>query len=264
MDGQKQHREVNTVEQKLPDEAGGFWKAIKDRVKENLESEFGSELNRTDEFERKDERIERMMAREKTFVTSVLSRVERAREERGGDMVILFDINETIGSTKFVDGNNFHTLLRPSLMPMMEKLRAMGIKIGFISNWGKEAMERQLQDTQDLESLREYITPKYIYSTRVGYEQDLPYRSVEELAQKLKETFGGDLGVVDDALLGAEGEYPDSSGDYEKLFFLKKIQSELNGKTVIVVDDLDYPKYLDKKKGFYGVSLGGRGAFFKP
>lgn len=73
--------------------------------------------------------------------------------------------------------------------------------------------------------------------------------------------------MIDENMLGRDGkhDYPRLPGDHVKLSVLKKMRGAWQGKSVIVVDDFSYPKYLDRGKGFYGVALREKdGAFFKP
>lgn len=262
-EGHDRQRHESTVQ----NETEEFWKSIQDHVRTDLASAFDADLARFQKPDspssRTEEKLDEMMAREEIFATSILSRVEQVLEERGSDSVLLLDIDDTIGMTRPSEEDPFALLLRPSLVPVLERVRSFGLKIGFISNRTKEDMELQLRDAGYLDSLRKYIAPEHIYSTREE-SRELSYHSVDELDSELKKVFGGEDGVIDDNVLGRDGKYPTATGDFEKLFFLKNMRDTIGEKAFIVVDDLDYPKFLDSKKGFYGVSLGKRGAFIRP
>lgn len=252
-----------------PERIEAFWSGTQEGVKQNLLTIFGSrfeQLRQGNLYEEAEiqEKIEEAMGRERSFVVSVLSRLYDATEKSRSERVLLFDIDETIGTPDFPDDNTLITILRPSLMPLLSEISAPNLRIGFLSTRGKEAMEQQLQDPQHLAPLRQYIDPAYVYSARG--ERELMCR-FDELGEKLKEEFGGESGVIDEDLLGRDGEhdYPRLPGDQVKLRVLKKMRGELEGKAVVVVDDFSYPKYLNTKNGFYGVALREKdGAFFKP
>ena len=204
------------------------------------------------------------MEQERLFITAVLARLQEATDARRRERVLLLDIDETIGTPDWPDDKTLITILRPSLIPLLNQISAPDLHIGFLSSRSKEALERQLQDPRHLALIRQYIDPTYIYSSRD--EREL-HCSFEELGEKLKEQFGGESGVIDENLLGRDSEYdyPELPGDQTKLMVLKKRREELAGKAVVVVDDFNYPKYLNTKEGFYGVALREKGgAFFRP
>lgn len=187
-----------------PERINAFWGSIEETVKQNILLTFGSTFERRRQAGYGDAEIQestdRMVAREQSFVTSVLERMQEATSAGRGESILLFDIDETIGTPDFPDDKTHITILRPSLLPLLKEISSPGLQIGFLSSRGKEAIEQQLDDPQHLASVRQYINPAHIYSSRG-----------------------------------------------------------------IVVDDFSYPKYLDTRKGFYGVALREKdGAFFKP
>lgn len=254
----------------LPD-TETFWQNIAETTRQDILTTYNSvfERRRRRGYEETEiqETIDAMVERERSFVIAVLSRLQEAESAHKGETVILFDIDETIGTPDFLPDNRMVTLLRPSLIPLLTALSAPHRRhIGFLSSRGKETMIRQLEDPEHLASLRKYVDVSYIFSSRE--EQELYYVSMDELGDKLKEAFGGENGIIDERLLGKDSEfdYPSLPGDYTKLAVLKRIRHEMTGeRAIVVVDDFEYPKYLDARRGMYGIPLReSGGAFFKP
>lgn len=249
-----------------PEAIDTFWVSLQERVRQNILTVFAPTFERwrksgiEGEAEIQ-ERIDVMMERERSFVIAVLSRLQEAKSS---ERILLFDIDETIGTVEFQDNHTFITILRPSLLPLLAEISASDLHIGLLSSRSKEGIEQQLQDPQHLAALRQYIDPAYINSSREEKELDCP---LDELGERLKKEFGGKDGVIDKNLIGrdSENDFPQLPGDQTKLSVLKKKREEWKNKTVIVVDDFMYPRYLDTKKGFYGVALKETdGAFYKP
>lgn len=249
-----------------PEAIDTFWNTLREGVRQNILTVFGPTFERWRKSGREEEgeiqeRIDVMMERERSFIIAVLSRLQEAKSS---ERILLFDVDETIGTIDFQDDNTFTTILRPSLLPLLAEISAPDLHIGLLSSRGKEAMEQQLQDPQHLAALWQYIDPAYINSSRGEKELHCP---LDQLGERLKKEFGGKNGVIDENLIGRDSQYdfPHLSGDQTKLMVLKKKRDEWKNKTVIVVDDFMYPKYLDTKKGFYGVALKEKdGAFYKP
>ncbi len=258
-------------------DASVFWDGTKAEVQKNLHVLFQDRFERMrktgyDEAEIQ-EIMENMLSRERSFLTRILLQIEHARTEHGEgrELIVLFDIDETIGAGEILEDNTVRTILRPSLIPLLQTITAQGAKIGFISTRSVEAMQKQLGEAQNLAPIRQYIDKNYIYSPGRN-ESSISFRSYEELAAACKQKFGGAIGIIDDSRIGGEKDgdpdpdaYPDS-GDLDKLAVLERARPDFEEKIIVVVDDIKYPKFLNNKNGFYGVPLqeGDEGRFFKP
>lgn len=245
---------------------GSLWESIETEIKNSLKNIFQTELSRlqTKDLEEAEETTDKLIQREERFFIDVLTIAERAIQDAQteNDIIILFDIDETIGVYYTTGENNTITKLRPSLFPLLNELKSKGLKIGFISSRGREAMLEQLQKENNLAPINAYIDKNLVFSSR-GYRT----RSSDEFARILIETFGGKKGILNDDLLRSANEYelPSGNGDQQKITLLQEIKETNPDKKIIAIDDCDYPRFLNEQNGLYGVALThNNGIFHKP
>jgi len=243
------------------------WAAAESGVQQGLEDLFGAQWQRMQvrgyESGEVEEDKEKTLKREKDFFVSVLEKVRSVQERTHGKTLILFDVDETIGSAVYTSGNTFKTLLRPSLVPLLESLKARGVSIGLLTNRGQDALQGQLSESDQLAPIASYLDRTHIYSSRGRAVE----QSGEEIAALLKtEEISGGQGVLDKKLLSENVEYTalGASGDWEKIFVLQELKEKNPDTAIIAVDDFQYPRFLNSRAGFYGVSLHDSGGFFKP
>jgi len=193
-----------------------------------------------------EEKKREIMEKEKKFFINVLAGVEAAGN--GSEKVkVLFDIDETIGAPEFASEKIF-TALRPSLIPLMEKIRELGAEMGFITDRGEKIITKQLDDEDNLLPIKKFISPELIFSSRKFNPGD-----DREFREKMMEEFGGENGIIDENI-SYEGK-PILGGDQVKLRTLKEIRKKLKDDTLVIIDDLNYPNYLNAKNNLSGVSV---------
>lgn len=250
-----------------------FWKNIEEDTRQGLLTTFAisfEQMKRRHSEEEVEEEVQKMIEREHAFVTQTLSLIEKARTENPQkELVLLFDIDETIATVDFDGQQKLYTILRPSLKPLLEHIVSDAkIKIGFITTRGKEAVEKQLTDLKHLELISVYIDPQYIYSSRGENSAIGFYQNDEEFRDKYLDAFVRQTAILDEQTVVAAFDDPHditlrNSGNIEKLSLLKRLQEDFRDKVVVIVDDIEYPKSLNQKNGFYGLSLTA-GKFYKP
>lgn len=231
-----------------------LWRAVEASIRQKLEEslDFAS-LAKHHTPENIEEARVHALQRERRFFIKVLSKVQEV-VARHPQTAVLFDVDETLGSAYFPNSQTLITLLRPSLFPLFERLRAMQVDIGLFTSRSKESLLLQLQDARNLLPIHRYLLDDLIFSSRGYYGSG----DSESFAKSLKKDYGGEYGIVDDAALDATdfNDYPMLGGDQSKLALLKQVRTEIPNKAVIVVDDfLRYPDFLNEKNGLYGVRL---------
>jgi flagellar biosynthesis/type III secretory pathway chaperone len=236
---------------------------IKDDIARKLDEVFKSEFQYMEKREYEVEEItearEKLLKREEQFFVRVLTAARMAEERSPGNAIVLFDIDETIGTANFDEGKDLVTKLRPSLIPLLEKFKTLNLEVGFLSSRGKESMDKQLGDENNLGPIKEYVNPNLVFSSRKYSSGDS-----RNFRDKLHE---GSYEVIDVSLVEAEGEFggPTTNGEQQKIKALQEIKEQNPEKSFVVVDDINYPKFLNEKNGIFGVSLAdGNGAFYKP
>lgn len=186
-------------EQASPEEQ---WAAAESGVRQGLEDIFGARWQRMQARGYKSGEIEedkaKTLKREKDFFVSVAEKVRDVQERTRGKTLLLFDVDETIGSVVFTDGNTSKTLLRPSLVPLLESLKARGVSVGLLTNRGQDILQGQLSESDQLGPIASYLDRTHIYSSR-GRAAD---QTGEEISALLKtEEISGAQGILDKKLL---------------------------------------------------------------
>jgi len=245
-----------------------FWNGIEEKVKnffaEKIDEKVVERMGYTPqeiEEKRRDAAL-----REQTFVKELLSEVQDARKENPeGDMLILFDIDDTIGRPKEnretgkIDG----TILRPSILELLRHIREQypNTRFGIISTRG--LLQEQLQDEKWLAPLKEFVDPNEVHSTKEWGEKLFRDFAEEENIEKQKELSrrlkswergpGSSPHKIADYLRQhpevEEAKIPEElsrwyPGDYLKMEIIKTKREANQDTTLIAVDDFEYPKFL--------------------
>lgn len=235
-----------------------FWEQIKEGVASNLEQLIPAFEDETEE-ERKS-KLNRALEREKHFVESVLNTLKGVLDKEK-ELIILFDIDETIAVPKIGPGEKTKTIIRPSLPHLLEKIKEMTggkARIGFITSRDQKTLEDQLSKPEGLEAISGYIDRSLIFSVR-----DMEMGDTFELARRI--ALGEELQeIVNPQLVSDEPDFESmiQEGDVVKLRKLEEIKKGNLKSNIVVVDDLSYPRFLDPGKNLFGISLGEKAGFF--
>jgi len=228
------------------------WKDIEESVTRSLTQMFQEVHGRSGLYAEDEhaDALDRLKVNEKIFFTKVLGTVERAHRSYE-NTAVLFDVDETIGRAPYrADGKRI-TILRPSVIPLMDILKnTYGCKLGLFTSRGK--LQEQLEDPAHLATLEPYLDKELLISTR-GSGSSI---GSMEFSDALQVNFGGENGIVDDSLISPDPfQRPSLIGDIEKLSHLRKIRAQLPEGAIVIVDDMQYPAILNESRGLYGVSL---------
>lgn len=245
-------RPVEPAAAEAANPADAAWQSVEAPVFEALDTLYQEkhDAHRIYEEDERGEMIDRLRTNEKVFFTKVVAAVEKARGQHQ-QVAVLFDVDETIAKNVYKINSTRKTVFRPSAIPLMELLsNKYRCRLGLFTN--RSALEEQLKDPETLAPLAPYLDNKLLVSTR-SYSSDDDSMG---FANNLQNDFGGEDGIVDNALI-AENPFdrPSSSGDMNKLNCLREIRGTLPKGAVVIVDDMHYPSILNEKAGLYGVSL---------
>lgn len=231
------------------------WGTIRDvvtRALDDLYHTIHTHDEQPSDSERAD-RMERIYTNEEIFFSKVVEAVNAAHQACGS-VSVLFDVDETIGVNVYGTDGVQKTILRPSLMPLLDYLKtAHSCSIGLFTS--RRDLESQVKDPLMLGALEPYLAPHLVFSTR-GHDTS---RDSHSFAENLQHDFGGEGGIVDDNKIALNpSDRPRSSGDMEKLNCLRAIREQLPQGAIVIIDDMEYPAILNQRAGFYGVYLDWR------
>lgn len=218
---------------------------------------------RSDEPEKVDlrKRYVRVYESDRAFVRRVLTAVhehldglaERGRE-RERQLVVLFDIDQTLGSRKGKPGESA-TLLRPSAAPLMERLQALGVVQGIITTRGISDLESNLSDDNHLKRIAPYLEDSRLTAAEMErYQHSAATSDNDEVDEDtflgFAHLLGPDLAEVDAfrAVRDEKGK-PLPAKDLDKLLQLADTlaDDEADGQVdaeFLVIDDRDYAGLL--------------------
>lgn len=225
---------------------------LREDINHQLDHIFAEEIQEMEirgDVEEIQEIKEKLQKREENFFLKVLLAVQKAVNSNPGKVMILFDIDETIGVSNFSSNGSVVTKLRPSLIPLLKQLKELDVEIGFLSSRSKEVMEEQLKDGQNLAPIGDYVDKELVFSS----EQ---YDDSTDTEDELNKNFGSRNSIINNTLVQEKGGYEEfMTGEKQKIYALRDIRNQYLEKSIIVVDDFGYPRFLNEENGIYGVSL---------
>jgi hypothetical protein len=208
------------------------------------------------------------LEKERTFAQTVIERVEEAMgTSEGQPIIVLFDIDHTIGAPGFASGlSEEGTTLRPVLLPLLEQylkpyIDQGKIKMGILSSRSKEALLDQLEDNKHLKPINNYIDREFVFSSRTYLKEMRTIHQKQitgfdfngpEVTQKSHGKAGS--GLLQDESAEVVQPPVGSFDDLSKLDTLKDIRDQISG-NIVVFDDTRYAGYLNPTKGLYGADV---------
>lgn len=173
--------------------------------------------------------IDEKVEGEKSFYKKVIHSINQAIDNcEGKNIIILFDLDDSIISKVRLKDGSHETIIRPSATFLMDLLKKQGIEIGFLTS--RINLNDQLE--KELNPFKQFVSGSFLFSTRNvrvdAQERDALEKRFESM---------GKFPLIDDLLktkfLDAEKDKPENS---DKVF--------------IPVDDLIYPLLFK-----YGIAL---------
>lgn len=247
-----------------PDKAKQFWNQHQSSIGEKLRAVYaGGSTKYLDEHP---EQFDECMAHEEAFITSVIAKIEDVLSRSDREIIVLFDLDETLVSPKRDQQEKLISIVRPSAEPLFNDylntlIESQRVKAGFLSTRGKEAMVSQLSDPDNLLQLARFIDTSLVYSTE-DLEEVYEHGNTWEIIARKHSSKGSGLLQDDSVQEQSPDHYMYSDGDWYKLDCLQHIKKSHPDSNIIVVDDLLFPKNLNESQGVYGVSLQNKGKFY--
>jgi phosphoglycolate phosphatase-like HAD superfamily hydrolase len=207
-------------------------------------------------------RFIRMYEAERAFVVRVREALERHRRQGHHDLVVLFDIDQTLGSRKRRDGQTA-TLLRPAAVPLLRQLAAEGVRTGIITTRGMSDLKENLEDALHLKGIAPYVDQTHLTAAEMELHADHTVErpsteTTPELFDEFAELLEPPLDEVGPfrAFRDARGA-PLPAKDLNKLLQLAHLRRVHPGVSFVVVDDRDYAGLLraDGPRRITGVHL---------
>jgi hypothetical protein len=214
---------------------------------------------------------------EERFARKVLVASYLAKE-RYQEGIALFDLDETLVRTRTEGGSmvtgatHYNTLVRPGASAVLAELKKIGFSSGLLTSRGpsEDLITEAMNDPKNLAGIKRWIDTSQVYSMKDAKVKELIYMSgfrpdgndAQRFYDYLK-----DQDMVVDGLSDHAKSALTTYHNFEKISILTDLHKKLSAdKALIVVDDLEYVRYLDPQHGLYGVELPWRGddqcAFF--
>ncbi len=245
-----------------------FWQ----RNNEEIKKQLGNILNYSQKRSNEDyqEILDDKFKKEKQFSIDVIQATEKALQNTDKELIVLFDIDDTIGKFLHFDeaeyylrkkvDNNGMTLLRPSFPLLMEQyfkkyIDNKKIKIGFISTRSDSAMRKQLGNENQLGQIDKYIDKELLYSTYNPSASNIisNITTDEEKINFLNNNCGEILSrhFPDNDLPEDYYDLTSIGGNLQKLEIIRSLkEGNLKENHILCIDDFGYTKYLNEKDCF--------------
>jgi len=231
-----------------------FWNTNEGLIKEGLETYLRENVfsNYDVQSELCKERLNKALKVEKDFLSVLLETLKKSLEVNK-KIVMLFDVDETIGQGFYDNEGGAHTFIRPSFVPFLNNIKTSiengKVNIGLITTRGP--VKEQLEDKEHLMGIKGFVNPDYVYSTR---DANFHVDRSKDNSEIIKGFETGKDTILNLEAVENEG-YTGSAANLSKLLILKNLRTLYPDTLFIVVDDARYPKCLDEKKGFIGIEL---------
>src|SRR3954452_14241395 len=115
-------------------------------------------------------RFLRVFESERQFVCAVWSTAGPLLDD--GELVVLFDIDQTLGSRKGRAGESA-TLIRPSAAPLLRALRDSGAVMGILTTRGITDLHSNLADKLHLGGVADYLDPRFLAAAEMEQYADV-------------------------------------------------------------------------------------------
>jgi len=243
-----------------------FWNENETSIKLELEKEMRAYYTAGGEYEeeRLQNEVEDMLAAEKEFVKSLLPKLQFLLNSNS-KVLMLVDIDETVAGPYDTGDGIDRSMVRPIFLKLLDKLQsyrsADKLEVGIISS--RSEIKQQLNDSNQLLRLKDYMSPDKIYTTIDNRIHGLTH---EENKEQIRKFASDDQSVLRDNLI--EDDYNKLTGtdrdksSLEKIATLQEIRAKVpEGVPILVVDDENYPNFLDENKKLYGVKVEDQAIF---
>lgn len=215
-----------------------------------------------------DKDLDPFVEQERLFFIRVLETVRRAAK-RNEPIDIFFDVDGTI-ATRIGEKND---LVRPSFQPLLDQIyHEFGngrVKIGLLTT-RRVAEQTEMVNSQDsysgLQSNAGVVPIIYVRD-----EERVPSVANDLFSVEQKQNYLTEKQAKSVLQKMSDQQFTAMLADFhlhepEKIAWVPQLRAREPNHTLIIVDDLQYPSYLDESKGIFGVSLcngnGDLGKFF--
>jgi len=236
-----------------------FWNEHEAAIKDGLAAEmkpYFDMLAKHYPEEARQENLAEKLPKEKEFVKALLSKLKELLAQ-GKKVLMLVDVDETIGGGYYDEKQEWHTLIRPAFLAVMKRIQsyrdAGRLDVGLLTTRG--IPREQLDDPNNLQKIKSYIHPDHIYSTRKYQTLGSTHEEIEEIGQK-------ENGVLRAGLTEADYNKFSIGGSVVKLKALEDITAQNPTETILVVDDFKFVNYLNQDRNLHGVHIDEQAQFW--
>lgn len=193
-------------------------------------------------------RFLRVFDAERDFVRHVWAVVEPLLD---AEVVVLFDIDQTLGSRKGRPGVSA-TLIRPSARPLLAQLREVGVLVGILTSRGISDLRANLDDALHLRRIAPFVDPEHVIAAATTEHADTAVTTTSaEVDAAIFERVQPLLAAPYDELETFR-DFRDERGrslpaiDVNKLLQLSSASRTHPRVRFVVVDDRDYAALLGR------------------
>lgn len=188
------------------------------------------------------------LEKEQLFYRKVYSATDSVCQRHEGTIACVFDIDWTIGEVKDDDSDILHTILRPSVVPLVTDLAVRypeRLRFGLLSDRPEESLREEMNHPTFLAPVRAFIDPKLVCSSGMASKKD-PYHP-DRFRPELLATMLAELnGLVEDQVLEQtlSGERWVYDWYDAKLHMIRNYMQAQPEHAVVVIDNLPYAGLL--------------------
>jgi hypothetical protein len=232
----------------IENQSQNFWHSVESKIK-NYFTSVQENLKHDSEEDRKKD-LKGYIEKEKNFTELILQKFLENLKPNSNDLTILFDIDETILTSKISENGRTY-FLRPSIKPLLEEIKNISesknsqINFGTLSSRSEEKIKTQLEKEGELHDLKNFFNQEFINSDR---NIEVPFEAENNFEEYSKKYLS--------EILDAEkvDPYP-NHGDITKILKLKQLIEKYPNKKFLVIDDFEFPNWIKENTNTVGISL---------
>ena len=187
--------------------------------------------------------------KEHSFFAKVFDGVADVMASAPGEVICLFDIDNTITELSADDSAPLHKLLRPAFKPVVSKLAVAYpeiLRFGLLTLLSQESIRTESLSPTFLTPARAYMDEKHFYSSDIATKND-PLRNIKTEPHVIASFLDTLEGIIGSELLAATRS---GQADFDfwydpKLQVLTDLSLQKPETTFILVDDLLTASYID-------------------
>lgn len=195
------------------------------------------------------------MQKEKEFARLLLPKLQELLT-KSKKILMLVDVDETIGGNYYDRQEVKHTVIRPAFLAILKKLQAARengrLEVGLLTT--RKSLQQQLNEPENLHSIKDYVDFNHLYSAQAYGFEGGTFDALKDIGERKNS-------LLRPGLADEDYEYFCEVDSIQKLMALENITKQNPNEYILVVDDAGFVNYLNPERNLHGVHINNKATF---